>query len=54
MDVHDDGADFLQPEACAALVEAARSAFGRLEVLVNSAGQISGASLGMDGGSTVQ
>ena len=38
VDVRYDGADLLRPEACAALVEAARDAFGRLDVLVNSAG----------------
>jgi 3-hydroxybutyrate dehydrogenase len=33
-----DGADLTQPEACAALVEGAETAFGRLDVLVNNAG----------------
>lgn len=33
-----DGADLMRPEACAALVEGAIGAFGRLDVLVNNAG----------------
>ncbi len=33
-----DGADLMQPEACAGLVESAIGALGRLDVLVNNAG----------------
>ena len=33
-----DGANLMQPEACAGLVESAIAAFGRLDVLVNNAG----------------
>lgn len=33
-----DGANLMQPEACAALVDGALGAFGRLDVLVNNAG----------------
>jgi 3-hydroxybutyrate dehydrogenase len=33
-----DGADLMRPDACAAMVESAIGAFGRLDVLVNNAG----------------
>lgn len=33
-----DGANLMQPDACAGLVDAALGAFGRLDVLVNNAG----------------
>jgi 3-hydroxybutyrate dehydrogenase len=33
-----DGANLMQPEACAGMVESAIGAFGRLDVLVNNAG----------------
>ncbi|MGE0742179.1 MAG: 3-hydroxybutyrate dehydrogenase [Hyphomonadaceae bacterium] len=33
-----DGANLMQPEACASMVEGAIAAFGRLDVLVNNAG----------------
>lgn len=33
-----DGANLMQPEACAGLIESAIGAFGRLDVLVNNAG----------------
>src|SRR5690606_18054801 len=33
-----DGANLMQGEACAAMIEAALAAFGRLDVLVNNAG----------------
>lgn len=33
-----DGADLMQPQACAALIARAEAAFGKLDVLVNNAG----------------
>lgn len=38
VEVRYDGANLMQPEACAGMVESAVGAFGRLDVLVNNAG----------------
>lgn len=38
VEVRYDGANLMQPEACAGMVEGAVGAFGRLDVLVNNAG----------------